>query len=197
MKAKSLLSLLVISCTACHTLRTGDLLFHVATEGNAITDVTPSMMDHVAIYAGNGQVIEAIPRHGVTFTPLDSLLQRDNGYYVAGYVKGCSRRHFVAHAREYIGLPYDSLYLPTAEAIYCSELVQLSCVDRRGNRILGTIPMSFHDSTGLVTPYWRQFYSHYGMDVPEGMPGSNPGELSARPQIHIKSTIKKTKKNSR
>ena len=45
--------------------------------------------------------------------------------------------------------------------------------------------MSFHDSTGQVTDYWLEFYRQRGMEVPEGAPGTNPGELSRRPQITI------------
>ena len=39
--------------------------------------------------------------------------------------------------------------------------------------------------TGRVTDYWKEFYSCRGMVVPEGKPGTNPGELSRRPEVTI------------
>ena len=174
-----------LTASACQThfhLRQGDLLFHVASDGNAITDVTPGMIDHVAIYLGGDTVVEAIGR-GVVITHLDTLLRREPGYYQAGRVKGIDRRRSVVNALLYLGRPYDHLYLPNDEAIYCSELVQLAFVDRQSKPVFQPVPMSFHDSTGIVTPYWQQFYASHGLSVPEGEPGTNPAELSRRPQV--------------
>jgi hypothetical protein len=84
-----------------------------------------------------------------------------------------------------VGKPYDDLYLPGDSAIYCSELVQSGFVDSRGHLVFDTIPMSFHDESGKVTDYWTDFYRQRGMDVPEGAPGTNPGELSRRHEVSI------------
>jgi len=186
--------------TSCHThfhLREGDLLFHVVGDGqdNAITDVTPGRIDHVAIFIGTkvqgneaaearDYVVEAIG-NGVVTTPLDSLLERDGGRYLAGRVSGIDRRRSVSNALTYLGRPYDHLYSADDEAVYCSELVQLSFVDRHGQRVFAPVPMSFHDSTGIVTPYWRDYYNRQGLEVPEGQPGTNPGELSQRKQVKL------------
>ena len=48
-----------------------------------------------------------------------------------------------------------------------------------------TIPMSFHDSTGKVTEFWTKFYEVRGLTVPEGEPGTNPGQLSRDPNVRI------------
>lgn len=48
-----------------------------------------------------------------------------------------------------------------------------------------TIPMSFHDSTGKVTEFWTKFYEARGLTVPEGEPGTNPGQLSRDPNVRI------------
>ena len=70
-----------ISVAAQH-LRPGDLLFHVPAVANQITDVTPAMIDHVAIVLTKDSVIEAKHR-GVVTTPTDSL-RRQDGYYIIG-----------------------------------------------------------------------------------------------------------------
>lgn len=51
--------------------------------------------------------------------------------------------------------------------------------------VFGTIPMSFHDSTGKVTEFWTKFYVARGLEVPEGEPGTNPGQLSRDPSVKI------------
>lgn len=178
--------LLTLCCAACTSLRTGDLLFHVAEQRNRITDVTPGMIDHVAIYMGNDSVIEAIPGNGVITTPLHAVLHREEGHYIAGRVKKADGRLSVAHARHYLGLPYDSLYLPYNEAVYCSELVQLSMVDKRGRRLLAPVPMTFRNADGQIPLSWQQLYQRNGLSVPEGEPGSNPAEMSQRRQVIIK-----------
>ena len=173
---------------SCQSLSTGDLLFHVVKKGNAITDVTPGMIDHVAIVLSKDSVIEAVST-GVKTTPLDSLRQQE-GYYIIGKVRGADPILSVANARRYLGRPYDRLYLPDNDAIYCSELVLFSMVDKEGHRLLSPIPMSFHDASGRITPYWQQFYKEQGMEVPEGWPGSNQGELSKRKMVRIKGRLR-------
>lgn len=51
--------------------------------------------------------------------------------------------------------------------------------------VFGTIPMSFHDSAGRVTEFWTKFYEVRGLTVPEGEPGTNPGQLSRDPNVKI------------
>lgn len=178
--SKVAIALLMMSC---QTYRTGDLLFHVASKGNAITDVTPGMIDHVAIVVEKDSVIEAVS-HGVKTTPIDSLRQQE-GYFLIGKVIGADRKASVAQARQYIGRSYDRLYLKDNEDIYCSELVQFSFVDAQGKPIFSPIPMSFHDDTGNITDYWKEFYKKQGLEVPEGQPGTNPSELSQRENVKI------------
>ena len=180
------LTALVLCCAACSALKEGDLLFHMAVSDNRITAVTPGMIDHVAIYAGGDSVVEAIPRLGVVSTPLHRLLQREDGYYLRGRVKGADGGLTVGNARHYLGLPYDTLYLQHNGAVYCSELVLLACTNRQGQRLLAPVPMTFRDSTGTIPAYWQQLYARHGMGVPEGQPGSNPGEMARRKEIVIK-----------
>ena len=179
---------LVIFLASCNGLRTGDLLFHVVEKSNAITDVTPGMIDHVAIVLSKDSVIEAVGA-GVKTTPLDSLRQQ-KGYYIIGRIRHADPTLSTANARYFLGRPYDRLFLPDNEAIYCSELVMFSMVDKDGCRLLSPIPMSFHDASGHITPYWQQFYQQHNMEVPEGWPGSNPGEMSQRREVHIKGRLR-------
>ena len=180
--------LLLFTLASCSQLHEGDLLFHVVSQGNAITDVTPGMIDHVAIVTERDSVIEGVWKW-LKITPIDSLRQQD-GHYLVGRVKGIDSKQSIANAKHYLGRPYDRLYLPDNDAIYCSELVQFSFVNKHGNRLFTPIPMSFHDASGRITDYWIHFYAKHHMEVPEGKPGTNPGELSQRKEIRIKGRLR-------
>lgn len=192
-------------------LRGGDLLFVVNGQGNNITDVTDGVdglgIDHIAVFS-DGNVIEAIPEYGVVENPLDSFLVRlsDRESVLVGRIEGLDVEESVTNARKFLGKPYDDIFMPSDSAIYCSELVQKSFVFKDGLKerdqnvkevdskatgsgtkhfVFGTIPMSFHDSTGNVTEFWAKYYSARGLAVPEGEPGTNPGQLSRDPNVRI------------
>lgn len=190
--------MLLSGCRSVHSLRSleslrdGDLLFHVVEGSNAITAVTHGIqalaIDHVAIYYtgedGTPQVVQAI-YDGVVTTPLDTLLS-EPGYYVAGRVSGADPSVSVRQALRQVGKPYDFVFSPTDSEVYCSELVLLSYVDREGHSLFAPTGMTFRDETGDIPAYWQSFYGQRNLSVPEGAPGSNPGELSRRPEVKIK-----------
>jgi len=175
-------------------LREGDLLFCCSDTANAITAVTSGVedlpIDHVAIVhrigGDNGIlfVIEAV-KPSVCLTSLPEFLAENGTVLHARVVDDLDISTSIKRCLAMVGKPYDDLYLPGDSAVYCSELVQMCYVDTAGERIFDTVPMSFHDSTGQVTDYWKAFYSRRGMAVPEGAPGTNPGELSRRPQVTL------------
>lgn len=189
-----LLALSFVMSLSGQVLQEGDLLFCCPDEPNAITDVTQGTkglsIDHVAVVhrigGDNGPlyVIEA-KKPAVCLTPIDTFWC-ENPHALLGRVNVDVDIHkSVRRCLMMVGKPYDDLYLPGDSAIYCSELVQLSFVDSQGNLIFEPVPMSFHDATGQVTDYWIKFYAERGMTVPEGAPGTNPGEMSRRPQVSI------------
>jgi hypothetical protein len=118
---------------------------------------------------------------------LEMFLERnkDDAIYVGRLTKPFNKRLTLRNALQYVGRPYDDVFLYDNRAIYCSELVQFSYVDDNGKRIFDAIPMSFHDSEGHITAYWLDFYKKRGMEVPEGQPGTNPGEMSRRTDVRI------------
>lgn len=178
------------------SLNEGDLLFCVAKEANSITDVTQGIdgrrIDHVAIYhkeSGNAYALEAIHK-GVCLTPIDSFIGRRHTVIVAELKDTAGVAASVRTALGYLGRPYDFNFMPSDSAMYCSELVQKSYRDRNGELVFKSIPMSFHDATGRITDYWQEYYSKQGLAVPEGEPGSNPGDLSRSDKIVIKGKMK-------
>ena len=172
-------------------LRDGDLMFCVSGKPSAITDVTHGIdemgINHVAIFhkdKNGSYAIEAIHK-GVCINPIDSFINANKGNdrnqkIIIGriYNDFIDISKSIHNALKYVGRPYDFYFEPSDSAIYCSELVQISFVDRKGKLIFHTIPMSFHDKSGEITAFWKEYYSKAGMAVPENTPGTNPGELS-------------------
>lgn len=182
------LTVIIMSCGQTNDVLDGDLLFCIADEDNEITDVTQGIdgmkIEHVGIYY-NKSVIEATKSKGVCVTPIDSFIRHNVGRVIVGRVESADIRLSIENVLKYKGLPYDTLFMPDDRAMYCSELVQKSYVRSDSTLIFSPIPMSFHDDSGNITPFWTDFYKQRGMDVPEGMPGSNPGELSRRKSVRI------------
>lgn len=189
-----LMALLATLAAPAQELLEGDLLFSCSEESNAITDVTSGVeqlpIDHVAVVhriggeTGPLYVIEAI-KPMVCLTSIDTFLCKNPQVIIGRVNIAFDVRTSIKRCLHMVGKPYDDLYLPGDSAVYCSELVQMNYVDEKGSPVFETVPMSFHDATGHITDYWTEFYGTRGMAVPEGEPGTNPGELSRRPQVTI------------
>lgn len=187
-----------------NVLHDGDLLFFAHSKGNAITDVTTgvgnAMISHVAIVnirGGKAYTIEATHR-GVITQPVDSVLEKadkDGTQIMAAcIVPRPDIATSVSNAMKYLGRPYDFYFERGDSAIYCSELVELSFRDSDGTPVFRPVPMSFHDRNGTITDYWKEYYRKAGKTVPEGEPGSNPGEMSRDKRVRIMFTLSRQKK---
>lgn len=175
----------------------GDLLFCAQEKGNNITDVTQGVggmkIDHVAIFhrqGGRTFALEAI-HSGVGLTPTDSFMARREVVLAARLRDTLGVARSVERALRFVGRPYDFNFMPDDSAFYCSELVQKCYRDSRGELVFKPIPMSFHDQSGRITPYWHDYYARQGLQVPEGEPGSNPGDLSRSAAICILGIVEK------
>lgn len=182
---------------ALGSLCEGDLLFCAQEKGNNITDVTQGVggmkIDHVAIFhrqGGRTFALEAI-HSGVGLTPTDSFMARREAVLAARLRDTLGVARSVERALGFIGRPYDFNFMPDDSAFYCSELVQKCYRDSRGELVFKPIPMSFHDQSGRITPYWHDYYARQGLQVPEGEPGSNPGDLSRSAAICILGIVEK------
>lgn len=182
---------------ALGSLCEGDLLFCAQEKGNNITDVTQGVggmkIDHVAIFhrqGGRTFALEAI-HSGVGLTPTDSFMARREVVLAARLRDTLGVARSVERALGFIGRPYDFNFMPDDSAFYCSELVQKCYRDSRGELVFKPIPMSFHDQSGRITPYWHDYYARQGLQVPEGEPGSNPGDLSRSAAICILGIVEK------
>lgn len=169
----------------------GDLLFCAKEASNPITEVTQGVsgmkIDHVAIVhkqVNKTYALEAIHK-GVTLTPFDSFMARREMVVAARLCDTLGVAQSVERALSFLGRPYDFNFMPSDSAFYCSELVQKNYRYSDGQLVFKPIAMSFHDKTGKITDYWKEYYGRQGLTVPEGEPGSNPGDLSRSKAIQI------------
>ena len=197
---KHLILILLLACAlsvdAQQQVLEGDLLFaYSSTSGKAISDATVHdstalPIYHVAIATwvdGKPYALEAIDE-GVVLTPYDKFCERtmSKGGLLVGRLKDRSGvDQSVSNAMEHLGKPYDDLYMIDTQEIYCSELVQLSYVNGKGQRLFPLINMSFHDANGRILDYWREHYAKHGMAVPEGALGTNPAQIASDPAVEI------------
>lgn len=157
---------------------------------DAIENVTDGAWSHVGIIqlrADGVYVLEASPGQGVVRTPLEAFLDA-SAHDAAGraVVKVCRIRDLSAaeaaaalgRAEGCLGRPYDYAFDPGTEALYCSELVYESFRKEDGSYIFKANPMSFKGPDGKTDPYWIRYYERMERDIPEGVPGTNPNDLS-------------------
>lgn len=181
-------------------LRNGDLIFvglpvgydaETGSMDEAISSATGETgalnLIHVAIAevkADSIWIIDATIAHGVDRHPLDTFLRDftlpDGSYpaFMVKRVKGVDANAAVEKAKTFCGRAYDVHFLPDNEDLYCSELVQKSYLDADGRPIFESEPMNFKAPDGTMPPYWEWLFERLGMEVPQGLPGTNPQKMS-------------------
>ena len=142
---------------------------------------------HVAISevkADSVWIIDATIAHGVDRHPLDTFLTDftlpDGSYpeFIVKRVKGVDADAAVEKAKAFCGRAYDVCFLPDNDDLYCSELVQRSYLDATGNPVFDSEPMNFKAPDGTMPPYWEWLFGKLGMEIPQGLPGTNPQKMS-------------------
>lgn len=172
-------------------LHSGDLIFEIATPDNemskAIVNATAAtdslQFSHVGIISfdsdGEPVVIEATGKDGVVITPMASFMQKAQaGAVVKRLDIEYPVNETLKRAHSFLGRGYDWWYLPDNEEIYCSELVEKCYLNYNGSPIFSTIPMNFRNPDGTMPQFWTTLFDRLNRPVPEGMPGTNPSQIS-------------------
>lgn len=175
-------------------LHSGDLLFQAgrestmsdaiaaATGGNILLPFT-----HVGIAVccrGGDSVLEATSDGGVRMTELDEFLNKSatlDGRPAVVAMRLKDTTGIVAtllRARTFLGQPYDYSFRPDNGKMYCSELVWESYRTPQGDRIFPARPMNFRAADGTMPRFWIELFGKQGEEIPEGVPGTNPADMS-------------------
>ena len=200
MKRLGIILLMLCSAACGHvaeSLQTGDLVFvsegadnapDAGSMSGAIVSATGNIT-HVAILEvdddGTAWVIDATPKRGVARSPLSSLIKDNPGasFTVKRLRDTSGVSRFVENAKAFIGRPYDLTFLPDNDAMYCSELIRESFRLPDGTCLFEETPMNFLAPDGTVPLYWKQLFEDLGMEVPQGVPGTNPQQMSQSPLL--------------
>lgn len=172
---------------ALFDLRPGDLLFYRDEGGmnDAVRESTGEYT-HVALVESVGDtvwIIDATQKYGVSRRPLLRTRNGEKPYPdVYRIENGCySLDSVLARARSFIGQPYDNAFQPDNGAIYCSELIYEVFLDDcsdKGRHLFVAKPMNWRDKDGNLPEFWKKHFEELGMKVPEGVPGTNPTDMS-------------------
>lgn len=170
-------------------LQSGDLLFFRDSRsgmGKAIKEST-GRYTHVALVerdSANVWIIEATPEKGVQREVLGSENRPyESDMEVYRLVIPFDTAAVIARAKSYVGQPYDDRFLPDNGALYCSELIFEAFLDSDGNHLFPSQPMNFRNKRGRLPKYWKNHFKKLGMEVPEGVEGTNPTDMSRSPLI--------------
>lgn len=181
-------------------LRSGDLVFvgipagHEEDPGSMSAAISASTgrgeadLIHVGIVevdAGTVYVIDATRSHGVARRPLEEFIEDftlEDGSLPVFLVKRLKDPGLagdcIDRAKALCGVPYDLTFLPGSDALYCSELVRESYRTKDGGYLFEENPMNWKDADGIIPPYWAGLFEEMGMEVPQGVPGTNPQDMA-------------------
>ncbi len=185
MKRLFQLSILLIGgLLQAQQLQPGDLLFYMDTEGmGAAVSAATGRYTHVALVESVGDtvwIIDATQCHGVSRRPFPMQPESSTESHPDVYrlTIDFDTSAVIARARSFVGLPYDDAFLPDNNAYYCSELIQAAF-----DTLFPSAPMNWRDKEGNLPQYWVEHFKRLGTPVPEGVPGTNPTDLSRSPLL--------------
>jgi hypothetical protein len=90
-----------------------------------------------------------------------------------------------------MGVPYDDEYVYGNDSYYCSELIYDAFKTANKEKpFFELFPMTYKQpGTDSFFPAWAEYYAALGKEIPEGLPGCNPGGISVSDKIDIIGTI--------
>lgn len=190
------------------SLKQGDILFKEYPSDSSFTDAVVSAtssidqyrFSHVGVVTMHDScvyVAEAV-FSGVKETPLDSFLLTAR-LVLATRLKAPYQQSIepaILRIKALLGKPYDREFLPDNDKYYCSELIyETFLID--GKPIFEARPMTFKDkSTGETSPLWIDYFKELNRPIPEGVIGTNPGDMSKSEILDILGLVKPDKRNN-
>lgn len=196
--------------TSCHKapeagIQTGDLVFialpagyHLYNKNYVASNYKPDTYEDLLIHAAIADVdkdgiwiIDATLAHGVDRHPLDTMFSDfalkpgySCDYIVMRLANNKDAKRYVANAKKHLGKKYNTNFTPTDDALYCTELIRDSYVDRKGRPIFEEAPMDFRDREGTMPDYWTWLFGLLGKEVPQGVMGTLPQSMINDPQLY-------------
>ncbi len=211
MLTKSLLAFLlcisVVPLTAqpmgFHGLKEGDLLFQDLNCGelcDAIEAVTEGVnhqdFSHCAMVVRVGDSLKVVEAIGskVQFNSIHRFFVRSGDtLQIKNIAVGRVKPQYfglipqaASNAKALVGQAYDDAFLPNNNSWYCSEVLYEAFRKASNSEFFELQPMTFKDPrTKDYFPAWIEYYRDLKTEIPEGVPGLNPGSISRSDKIEI------------
>lgn len=174
--------------------KNADLLFLQSIPDNfsqAIVDSTVTSKkvtyDHVALVevtaANEIFVLHTLPSTGSIREPYSRFKTRDWAQIdLFRANQSIDAAQIIAQAKQLLGQPYNDSYNPNVHGYYCADFVYTAF---ENNQIFKLIPMNFTDQkTGIILPFWFDYYAQLGVPVPNGKLGLNSNEMVQQGVLH-------------
>lgn len=179
-------------------LQEGDLIFQNLNCGpmcDAINEVTTGYkglkFNHIGLVVFKNDEIYVLEASGIAVksTPLDLFLNYSSQTMYLGRLKE-EYLHLIPEAIQFasqqIGVPYDDAFLYDNGKYYCSELIYDAFKYAYKKPFFSLYPMTYKPlNSDEFFPIWVSYFKELNQDIPEGLPGCNPGGLSTSDRIQI------------
>lgn len=184
--------MLSISCATSNKIKSGDIVFRGATQGDlseAINEVTQTSKatnyTHIGVcdvVDGKVMVYHSDLGKGVVKEPLELFLSpNDSVNYSSDLyrIKDITNQQVelaISKAKQLVGEPYNTTYILEDKGYYCSEYIYELFKD---DSIFKLEPMTFKNTeTNTFHKGWISHYKDLGIDIPEGKLGCNPNGMA-------------------
>lgn len=184
-------------------LKDGDLIFQDMDCGplcDAIEAVTEGYngndFSHMGMVYHRNDTIYIIEAAGkaVRLTTLEKFSRNTSKPMYIGRLKQEYQKltpNAIGFSLHQLGVPYDDEYIYNNGSYYCSELLYDAFMFANGGKpFFQLFPMTYKQpGTNDFFPAWVEYYSVLGVEIPEGLPGCNPGGMSMSDKIEIVGTL--------
>ncbi|MNK14889.1 hypothetical protein D3C87_330200 [compost metagenome] len=181
------------------TLQDGDLLFQDMDCGplcDAIEAVTEGYngndFSHMGMVYHKNDTIYIIEAAGkaVRLTTLEKFSKNTKKPMPVGRLKKQYKKLIpdaISFSLKQLGVPYDDEYVYDNGSYYCSELIYDAFKSANKNKpFFELFPMTYKQpGTTEFFPAWIEYYKEISKEIPEGLPGCNPGGMSTSDKIEI------------
>ena len=164
-------------------IKKGDVIFTVDNTEQNISSLSIGYSGfsyyHCSLYIGNGQIIEATPKKGVSISNF-SKYQNNKNLIARLDLTDCFFDKVIHCAKQYLGKQYNHLFLPDTDTFYCSELIHKVFYEANGCKLVFEPQFLNYIKTGenCIDQYWIDLYKKHNQIVPHGENGSHPNNLS-------------------
>ncbi len=162
-----------------NNLQNGDLLFMRDNSefSKAIIETTKEY-SHVGIFF-DGMIYHASRKYGVVKQTLEDFFSEGNWDVDLFRYPEIDCEIIQERAEKYLGCDYNHSFYPDNGKFYCSQYIAEILP------IFDSVPMKFNDDKNDVSDYWQKYYKELDLNVPVGVLGTNPSQLSKCEKIKL------------